>query len=307
MDRYEAMKIFAKVAEMQSFTKAADSLNLPKATVSNNVQNIESLLGVRLLNRTTRQVQVTPEGSIFLERCKELLIDMDETESMFRRQSSEIKGEIRVDMPAAMANQTFLPILTDFTSQYPGIEIELSASDRTSDLVRDGIDCVLRSGKNNQDGLVEIEVGHSKMINCLSPAYAEKFGKPKNLDDLKNHRLILYTQVLGAKSYGFEYFDGLKYKEIKMTSTITVNNTDSYRAACLAGFGIIQIPHLGISNALKDGDLIEILPKHQAEPLPFYLIYPQKKLVAKRVLAFLDWFEPKIRNLLKAGKSPFIS
>lgn len=296
MDRFEAMKVFIRVAELQSFTRAADSLGLPKATVSTVVQNLEARLGARMLNRTTRQVRLTPEGQSFLERCKDLLDDLDDVEAMFRIDASQIKGKIRVDMTVPTACDLIIPRLHEFIEQHPGIEIELSSTDHRVDLIRDGIDCVIRAGSYSEPGVAEKLIATAPLVNCASPVYLDKYGKPESLDDLKHHKLIHYTLALGSKPEGFEYFDGEKYRETRMQGFITVNNTVAYTAACLAGLGIAQIPKPGVKSYLKSGRLVEVLPQYHAEPMNIKLVYPQRRLLAKRVRVFMEWIEPLVEE-----------
>jgi DNA-binding transcriptional LysR family regulator len=301
MDRYEAMRVFVRVAELQSFSQAADTLGLPKATVSTSVQDLEALIGVRLLHRTTRQVHLTPDGTSFLERCKDLLQDLEETESMFKGDTAQVTGKIRVDMTVSLARDFLIPQLSKFLEKYPGLEVELSGTDRRVDLIREGIDCVVRGGGRAEPGLIEKELGRMPVLNVVSPHYLEKHGRPKNLEDLKNHKLIQYSQVLGTKPGGFEYFDGEKYRELKMTGVITVNNVDTYKAACLAGLGICQNPLPGIAKDLKNGKLVEVLPKFRAEPMTLKLVYQQRRALSKRVRVFMDWLEPMLKEYLERG------
>lgn len=298
MDAIDRMRIFSRVAELQSFTKAAETLNLPKATVSVAIQELESALGVRLLQRTTRQVSLTTEGSRYLERSQELLSDLEEAQSMFRRKPEQLKGKVRVDMAASMASGTVIPRLPAFLEKHPGLEVEISCTDQTVDLVRDGIDCAIRSGSITQPGTIERSLGEASMVNCVSPTYIKKHGKPKSLEDLINHRLIFYSQILGGRKWGFEYFDGKEYREVKMQGVITVNNTDAFRASCLAGLGIFQAPLHGVRPYLKSGDLIQVLPNLRAEPLAIKLVYTQRRLMADRVRAVMDWLEPTIKEVL---------
>ena len=299
MDRFEAMRIFIRVAELQSFTQAAKVLNLPKATVSTSVQNLESLVNVRLLNRTTRQVQLTSEGTSFLERCKYLLGDLEEAESMFRSDAVQIRGKIRVDMVVPLARVIFIPLLPSFLEMHPEIEIELSCTDRKIDFIRDGIDFMIRGGSSGEPGLVERDLGAAAIVNCASPVYIAKYGKPKSIEDLKSHRLVQFTYVLGGKPEGFEYFDGEKYREAKMGGCITVNNPDAYTSASLAGLGITQEPFGVVANYLKSGALIEVLPKFKAEPMRIKMVYPQPRLLPKRVRVLMDWYASAIKDLLK--------
>ncbi len=298
MDRLESMRIFVRVAELESFTKAAESLSLPKATISTTIQQLESFLGARLLHRTTRKVQMTQDGMNFFERCKDLLSDAEELESMFRA-SSSVKGRLRVDMGVSLARNLVVPQLPGFLAQHPEIELELSCSDRKVDLIREGFDCVVRVGQLTDSGLIARNVGHLTLVNCASPAYIEKYGKPRSLEELKDHVLVNYSPVLGAKPDGFEYFEGEKYRSVKMKSVITVNSTDAYTAACLAGLGIIQVPLTGTKHLLKEKKLIEVLPKFRAEPMPVSLVYPHRRNLAKRVQIFMDWMEELLKQYLE--------
>lgn len=291
VDRLEAMSIFVKVAELGSFIRAAESLRMPKASVSTAVQRLETQLGTRLLHRTTRRVQMTQDGTTYYERCRDLLADIGELESMFERGTENVRGRIRVDMPNGVATNWIVPKLPEFLAMYPGVEIELSSTDRLVDLVHEGFDCVIRAGTLRDSGLIARPLGAFTNVNCASPAYLKKYGRPRTLKDLSRHRLVHYVSVLGTKSSGFEYFDGEKYANIEMAGALTVNNGDAYLAACLAGFGIIQTPAIGVKQELKKGSLVEILPKHHSEPLPISLVYPHRRNLGRRVRLFMDWVE----------------
>jgi DNA-binding transcriptional LysR family regulator len=299
MDRIENMQIFMKVAELGSFTGASEHLSLPKATVSNAVQQLENNLGARLFHRTTRKVQLTQDGMTFFERCRDLLADVDEVESMFRTDSSQVKGRIRVDMGAVMARNVVIPRLPEFLKKYPDIQIEMSCSDRRVDLVREGFDCVVRVGNLTDSGLIARPIGKFTITNYASSAYLEKYGRPRKLEDLQNHFLIHYVQTWGGKPDGFEYFDGEKYRTLPMKSKIAVNNVDSYTAACLAGLGIIQAPSTGKGDYVSKNKLEEILPKLRAEPMPVSIIYPHRRNVAKRVQVFMDWLETLLKDYVE--------
>lgn len=294
MDRFEAMKIFARVAELRSFTQAADSLNLPKASVSTAVRDLESLVRARLLHRTTRRVQLTPEGSAFYERCQELLIDLDETESMFSQDAIGLSGKIRVDMTVSMARSLVIPKLPEFLAEHPQLKIELSSTDRVVDLIREGMDCVIRAGYMPDGGLASRELGALKLVNCISPAYLARYGRPESLADLEQHYLVNYG--LHAKPEGFEYHDGTQYRSLEMNSLISVNSTEGYQAACLAGLGLIQVPLAGVRPLLEAGSMIEVLPGFIAEPLPLKLIYPPRRLRTRRVKVFIDWITDIVRD-----------
>jgi DNA-binding transcriptional LysR family regulator len=296
VDRLFNMQVFVRVSETLNFTKAAESLGLPKATISNCIHQLESHLKVRLFYRTTRKVELTQDGLIYYEKCKDLLSDFEEVDSLFLDETNDLAGRIRVDMGVQIARNVVMPRLPEFLNKHPGISIEFSCTDRLVDIVREGFDCVLRVGLLKDSDLIARPLGQLRILNLASPKYLETHGKPKNLESLKNHFLIHYTTTLGSKPFGFEYLEGDKYKTIQMKGNITVNNTDAYKAACLAGFGIIQAPAVSTVEYLKSGELVEILPKLKAEPLPISLIYPHRRNLAKRVQRFMDWLEVVVKE-----------
>ncbi|RYZ86650.1 MAG: LysR family transcriptional regulator, partial [Moraxellaceae bacterium] len=250
MNQIEAMQVYLRVAELASFTEAADSLGIAKANVSSAVQQLEAMLGTRLLHRTTRRVQMTHDGQAFYERSKDLLTDFDELKTLFASDQNQLRGRLRVDMPTAMARNLVVPQLPQFLKDHPQLEIELSSTDRRVDVVREGFDCVIRVGTLNDSSLVARNIGEYQLINCVSPAYVATYGIPESLDDLKHHKLIHYVPTLGGKSDGFEYVDELtsQTKYIAMEGALIVNNADSYLSTCLAGLGIIQIPEYGVTG-----------------------------------------------------------
>lgn len=289
MDRLDQLRSFLRVAELGSFTRAADSLGLPKASVSLAVQRLEAEVGVQLLHRTTRRVRLTADGAQCQQRARDLLDDMEDLQGMFRRETGQLTGRLRVDMSSGLARQLVVPHLPDFLGQHPGLEIELSGTDRRVDLVREGFDCVLRVGPLDDNTLVARPLGVMHIVNCASPAYIAARGMPQTLDDLTTHALIHYVGTLGQRSPGFEYFDGQAYQSLPMGGPITVNSGEAYSAAALAGLGIIQVPRLGARAAMARGDLVEVLPQCVAEPMPVTLLYAQRRHLPRRVAAFMDW------------------
>ncbi|MFZ6813998.1 LysR family transcriptional regulator [Undibacterium sp. Rencai35W] len=293
MNRLEAMQIYVRVAELASFTQAADSLGLPKASISTAIKQLESLLGTRLLNRTTRTVQMTQDGVLFYERSKDMLADMDELQTMFQQGEGEISGRLRIDLPIGVARYILIPRLPEFLQGLPKLEVEISSTDRRVDLVREGFDCVMRIGALSSLGesaLIARQLGELRQINCVSPDYLARFGTPQSLDDLRQHRLIHYTAHFGGKPVGFEYVDNGQNKTLKMTGSITVNNSDAYQAACLAGFGIIQVPVIGMQRELiAAGRLVEILPAYTAQAMPVSLLYANRRHLPKRTQRLMNW------------------
>ncbi len=288
MDRLHHLRSFLRVAELGSFTAAAEQLGLPKASVSLAVQRLEAEVGVQLLHRTTRRVRLTADGAQFQQRARDLLDDMEDLQGMFRR-DTQLKGRLRVDMSSGLARQLVIPHLPDFLARHPGLEIELSGTDRRVDLVREGFDCVVRVGPLDDNTLVARPLGVMHIVNCASPAYLAARGMPYSLEDLSHHALVHYVGTLGQRSPGFEYHDGQAYRSVPMRGAITVNSGEAYSAAALAGLGIIQVPRLGARVALAAGTLVEVLPACVAEPMPVTLLYAQRRHLPRRVAAFMDW------------------
>lgn len=301
LNHIDAMQIYVRVAELASFTQTADIMGLPKSSISAAVQQLESDLGTRLLHRTTRRVQMTQDGQVFYERCKDLLADLEELQSLFRYDQAALQGRLRVDMPSAVARDVVLPCLPEFLQSHPALEIELSSTDRRVDLIREGFDCVLRVGVLGDANHIARPLGCYRMVNCASPDYVSQFGFPQHPDDLAGHRLIRYVSTLGGRDSGFEYVNpdnpgSVKY--VTMNGALTVNNSDAYYCACLAGLGIIQVPEVGVRAALDSGRLVEVMPRYRAAPMPVSLIYANRRHQPRRVRVFMNWMETIMRPRL---------
>lgn len=289
MDKIHAMQLFVRVAELESFSRAAESLTLPKGSVSRQIQALENRLGTQLLHRTTRRVSLTQDGMVYYERAKDLLTNLDELDGMFQHDPSTISGRLRVDMPVSVARNLVIPKLPAFLQQYPGIELELSSSDRLVDVIREGFDCVVRVGALKDSGLIARPLGKLSVINCASPDYVTRFGYPETLEDLGSHAVIHYAATLGTLPQGFEFYNGTSTQWVKTGGVLTVNSTETYQAACIAGLGIIQVPRVGVRDALRTRKLIEVLPQYRAEPMPVSLIYPPRRNLSRRVHLFMEW------------------
>ncbi|WP_259156953.1 LysR family transcriptional regulator [Xanthomonas sp. 3793] len=302
MDTTESLRAFLRVAELGSFTRAAETLGLPKASVSTAVQRLEASLGTQLLHRTTRRVQLTGDGAAFYQRSRDLLDDMDELHTMFQREHGQLRGRLRVDMSAGIARNFVIPALPAFLARHPQLEVEISGTDRRVDVVREGFDCVLRVGTLEDTSLVARPLGAFGIVSCASADYLARRGLPTRLDDLAQHDLVHYVPTLGQRSPGFEYRDGQSYQVLPMRGPVTVNNGDAYLAAALAGLGIIQAPASPLRPHLDSGALIEVLAELAPEPMPVTLLYAQRRHLPQRVRAFMDWvaevMAPQLQPLL---------
>lgn len=293
MDRLDAIAIYLRVAELGSFTQAAESLGLPKASVSAAVRQLENGLGTRLLHRTTRKVSLTQDGQAFQERGREVLAEVDELHGMFAGHRAELAGRLRIDLPSRIARDIVLPRLPEFLAAHPRLEVELGATDRYVDLVREGYDLVLRVGTLADSSLVAKPLGALRMVSCASPGYLAAHGQPGDIADLARHRLVHYTTVLGTRPGGFEYVDTAsgKNRSAAMAGVLTVNNSDTYQAACLAGLGIAQMPEIAVRGQLADGSLVEVLPGLPVPALPVSLVYPSRRQLPLRARMFMEWLE----------------
>lgn len=305
----DTLQVFVRVAELASFTQAAQSLGLPKASASTAVQRLEASLGTRLFHRTTRRVQLTQDGQACYERCKDLLADLDDMQTMFQPAASGLRGRLRVDMPMRVAHDIVVPRLPEFLAAHPGLELELSSTDRRVDLVREGFDCVLRVGPLSDSSLVARPLGGMEMANLASAGYLAAFGVPQSLEDLAHHRLVQYATTLGQRCPGFEWCDASGATRFEpMAGALTVSDSGSYTAACLAGLGITQVPRHGFETEVLDGRLVEVLPQFRPAPMPVHLIYAHRRQLPRRVQAFMQWLAdlmvPRLLPLSSASPAP---
>lgn len=294
MNQLDAMRIYVRVADLASFTRAAESLGLPKTSVSAAVQQLEAQLGTRLLHRTTRRVEMTQDGRLFRERCLDLLADMDELETLFRQTPQTLRGRLRVDLPLGLARRVVIPALPDFLQAHPELEVELSSTDRRVDLVREGFDCVLRVGTLGDSSLVARPLGRLPQLNAASPDYIARHGQPQTLADLDQHRLVHYAGSFGNRVPGFEYQEQGETRFRDMPGALTVNNSEAYQAACLAGLGIIQAPAIGLQPLLAAGKVVEVLPDFPAAPMPVSLLYAHRRHLPQRVKVLMDWLAQQL-------------
>jgi len=289
MDLHE-LRIFATVAELASFSRAAEQLGLAKGRVSTCVQQLEAQVGTRLLQRTTRSVRLTPDGERFLDRCKELLTEAEQLEAMFRPAATGLTGRLRIDLPNRLARDLVLPRLPEFLAAHPQLEVGISTTDRRVDLVHEGFDCVLRVGALVDSELVARPLGFLPMRNVASPAYLRRHGTPRTLADLAAHRVVHYQPSLNAQGAAWDYVDADgRHRTLTMRAQVTVNGTDAYQAAALAGLGLIQAPALGIDALVASGALVEVLPAWRAPALPVSLMLPNRRQLAPRVQAVIAW------------------
>ncbi|CNI60948.1 LysR family regulatory protein [Yersinia intermedia] len=289
MDQIQAMRIFVRIVELGSFSRAAEKLQLPRATVSHTLKRLEQRLGVRLLVRTTRQVNITAEGTLYYQRCLQLLSAFEEADSLFSHQRLQPEGKVRIDMPHSLARNVVIPALNDFYQRYPHITLMLGANDSTIDLMREGVDCVLRAWLPHDEQLASRNIGLQPQITCASPAYLAKQGVPQSLDDLAGHQAVGYFSQINSRDYPLEFVYQGKVEKRTLPSILSVSGADAYIAAGVAGLGLIQAPTPGIQSQLAQGELIEVLPHCPPPAMPLFIMFPAGRFLAPRVRVLIDW------------------
>jgi LysR family transcriptional regulator for bpeEF and oprC len=289
MDKLQAMAIFARVVETGGVTRAADSLGVPKATATTLLQKLEMTLGVRLLNRTTRRVSVTPDGAAYYERCIAILGLVRETEESLGTQHATPRGRLRVDVPALMARSVFVPALPQFFARYPDIELTLACSERQADLIEEGIDCAVWSGEIAESNFVVRRVGFLYFATCAAPSYIAKYGKPKHPDELVRHRCINHFSPRTGKLTDWVFSKNATRVQTSLQGHIALEDENSYVAAAEAGLGIAQIPAFVLKEAMERGSLELLLGDWFPEPSPLYVVYPQHRHLSVRIRVFVDW------------------
>ncbi|MFC5474748.1 LysR family transcriptional regulator [Paraherbaspirillum soli] len=289
MDRFDTMLAFTRVVELTSFTKASASLNLPKATVSAQVQALEKRLQVKLLNRTTRHVSVTPDGAAYYERAVRLLGELEETEAAVSQATIAPKGRLRVDVPGSVGRRIIIPALPRFFERYPEIDLELGCTDRPVDLLQEGVDCVIRGGEIVDESLVARRLGDIQMLTCASPAYFKKFGTPMATADLERHTVVNFLSSKTGKILPFEYLENGVKTAVLGQRRLALNDADACVVAGLAGLGIIQVAKFMVKDYLATGQLRAVFTDCKCETLPVYVLYPQNRHLSTKVRAFVEW------------------
>lgn len=298
MDRIDLFRIFTRVVECANYTRAADTLGLPRSSVSAAVIELEKRVGTRLLHRTTRKVSPTQDGTVFYERCVRVIVDVEETERLFDQADTDPVGKLKIDVPGRIGRLIIAPALPDFLARHPRIDVELGVTDRVVDLVEESTDCVLRVGALSDSGLIARAIGNLPLINVASPAYLEAHGTPQAPVDLAGHLAVNYASPSTGRVEDWEWVEHGETRRLAMRGRVTVNHAESYIACCLAGLGLIQIPAYDVKAHLAAGELVEVLPGHRAAPMPVNLLYPHRRHVSRRLRAFADWLEPLLKRAL---------
>jgi LysR family transcriptional regulator for bpeEF and oprC len=289
MNKLQAMEVFVQVVDAGGFTRAAEVLQLPKATVSTLIQGLETALSVKLLHRTTRHVSVTADGAAYYERCLRILADVREAEESLSRTRLSPSGRLRVDAPTGLSSEILVPALPDFFQRYPDIQLELGCSDRPVDLIEEGVDCAVRGGALQDSTLIARRIGVLNFATCASPGYLARYGTPQHPHDLRHHRCVNYFSSKTGKIYDWDFTRDGERIQVPMPGVIAVNDSNAYVRAGLAGLGIVQVTDYLLDGHVASGSLVQVLPDWVTDPIPVHIVYPQNRHLSAKVRVFVEW------------------
>jgi len=291
VDRFDAMQAFARVVEAGSFTKAAETLHMSKTTVTQLVQQLEARLRVKLLNRTTRKVNVTADGAIYYERVIRLLADMDDAETSLSGASALPRGRLRVDVPSPLARLILMPALPEFHVRYPDIQIDMGVSDRIVDIIDENVDCVVRGGELLDQSLMARRVADLQLGVFAAPSYLARAGTPRHPRELEDshHRVVGFLWARTGKPVPYALHNGSEHLQIKGRHILAVDDGNAYLAAGLAGMGVLWLPRYMSHAHQARGELVPLFEDWQLEPMPLYVAYPPNRHISLKLRVFIDW------------------
>jgi DNA-binding transcriptional LysR family regulator len=287
MDRLAAMRLFTRVVERRSFTQAAHDLDIPRSTATQVIKQLEDRLGVGLLQRTTRTVRPTLDGEAYYRRCLAILDDVEDAEGAFR--GAVPSGQLRIEVQGTLARHFLLPAIPRFLADFPQISIAMSEGERWVDVVREGVDCVLRYGALPDSDLVARQVTMLERITVAAPAYLERTGHPKSLEDLSGHQAVCLRSITTGALRAFEFIEGEGIREVPMDGPLSVTGTESFRDAVLLGLGLAQMPLFHVERDLAEAKMVRVLGNHPVPSAPVSILYPRNRQLSPRVRLFIDW------------------
>lgn len=297
MDQLAAMRAFVRVVEAGTFTRAASSLDLPKATISKLIAGLEAHIRTKLLNRTTRRVIVTPDGAAYYERVVRLLTELEELDGSMSLSQASPHGRLRIDVSASLAVLVVLPALPDFHARYPDIQVDVGVTDRPVDLIEENVDCVIRAGDLTDQSLIARRVGEMAFITCAAPSYLSRHGAPRHPSDLeRDHHVVGYFYARSGRFHPFTFIKGDEHIEVEGRYVVSVNEGNAYVAAGLAGLGVLQVPTFMAQEHLDAGALVPVLADWSAEAIPLHVVYPPNRHLSNKVRVFVDWVADLFAN-----------
>jgi DNA-binding transcriptional LysR family regulator len=295
MDRIDAMRLFVRVVERRSFTLAARDLALPRSTATEVVKQLEARLRVRLLQRTTRHVAPTLDGEAYYRHCVKVVADIEEGEAAFS--GAKPSGVLHVDVHGTLARHFMLPGLPSFLERYPDLRLFIGEGDRLVDLVKEGVDCVLRVGELPDSGMVARRVAMLEEGTFAGPDYLERYGEPRLLEGLEEHRMIGFVSSATGQVIPLEFTVGGKLRHLTPRVALSVTAAETMVSAARLGLGLIQAPRYHIAADLARGTLVEVLTDFRPSPTPVSLLYPRSRQLSPRVRVFIDWLTQEFEAL----------
>jgi DNA-binding transcriptional LysR family regulator len=299
VDRLDVMQLFTRIVERRSFTKAAQDLDLLRSTATQAIKQLESRLGVRLLQRTTRHVRATLDGEAYYKRCIAILAEVEDADAAFS--DAKPRGQLRVDVHGTLARHFVLPALPAFLAEYPGLQLYLGEGDRLVDLVREGIDCVLRVGDLQDSTMIGRRLALLEEVTCASPAYLTSRGVPASVDDLDGHQAIGFLSSASGSTLPLEFMVDGSLRHVTLPATLTVAGAETYVAAAKLGLGLIQVPRYHVEAELMAGTLVMVLPDCPPSPTPVSLLYPHSRQLSPRVRVFIEWLAREFGHRTEAS------
>lgn len=291
------MQVFLRVVESGSFVRAAETLGLPASSVTGIIKRLEKHLQIRLLNRSTRSLSLTPEGERYFFRCREILDLIDDTESSLRGSAERPQGRLRVDMPGGIAHALILPQLAHFQRRYPDIYLMIGVNDRQVDLIQEGVDCVIRTGSLHNSTLVARRLGELRWVTCAAPSYLAEAGVPKRLEDLQQHRAIHYFSSTTRRGSALHFAEDGVSVTVPVPGTVAVDETGLYIKLGLDGRGLMQLAEILVADQLRTGELVEVLANRRPASVPVTLLYPHHRFLSPAMRAFADWIAELFGNI----------
>jgi LysR family transcriptional regulator for bpeEF and oprC len=290
MDKIKAMRAFVRIVEANSFSKAAETLDVPRAALTATIQKLEAALGVQLLQRTTRRLSLTPEGADYLRDCHDILQALELAESRFKgRDAASPRGRLRVELPATLGKNVILPQLATFHALYPGLELVISFTDRLVDLTEEGADCAVRVGKLQDSSMIGRQIGTMPFLLCAAPAYIAQHGVPATVADLQAHRSVMHFSGRTGRAFDWELWVDDGWVKVALEGPVAVNDADANLALALQGLGLARCARYQVRQHLLDGSLVAVLPDAPLPALPISLVYPKGRMATAKLRVFADW------------------
>ena len=298
MDKFQEMRVFSAVVDASSFVAAADSLGMSKAAVSRYVSELEQRLGVRLMHRTTRKLSLTPEGEVFLARCRDILASIESSEAEISTRSVTASGLLKVSVPVSFGIRHLAPLWSEFLSDHPQVTLDVQLADRVIDLVDEGFDLAVRIARLPDSSLISRQLASTRLVLCAAPSYLKRRGTPAHPSELAQHDVLGYSLMAMGDQWQFTGPEGPV--SVKVRPRMWTNNGDSCVAAALQGSGIQLQPTFLIDDELASGQLVEILPQFRSVELGIYAVYPSRKFVLPKVKAMIEFLANEL------GQAPWV-